>query len=103
MTLKTCCYLRKKSYALQFPLAKQLREELLAFAKRRRLPTDFIDEDSKWNIFVINLVSCLIDQPILNPIQSIAEFRYVATNDTAIIWYIKFNDNRGGMQFLDRS
>lgn len=81
---------------IDFLLMPDFRKELSSLLKENYLPNDLCVEDKKWLYFILALTQVLADQPIINPTDNIAEFRYVVMKKSGIMANIDFTGSRQG-------
>ncbi len=81
---------------IDFLLLPKFRNELISLLDEYGLPSDFCNSDDRWLNFMINLAAVLADQPIVNPILNIAEFRYVDIKREGIMATIDFKNKKKG-------
>lgn len=79
-----------------FLLLPDFRAELLQLLEEYNLPTEFCKGDSNWLTFMGALTQVLADQPIINPTDNIAEFRYIDIKKEGIMATIDFGGSRAG-------
>ena len=85
-----------KNGDIRFLLLPEFRNELLQLLKGNNLPHDFCQNDEKWFKFIFALTQVVADQPIINPSDNIAEFRYVDMKKEGIMVTIDFKNRRDG-------
>jgi hypothetical protein len=82
-----------------FMYKKELQAELIdACAEHGLTPNNFTVHEL-WLGFLRLLVQVLTDQPIVNPIPSIAAVRFEPAASGAVVWMIEFNDVRDKCRF----
>ena len=74
----------------------EFRNELTKLLEEYSLPTKFCKSDNEWMNFMVALTQVLADQPIVNPIPNIAEFRYVDLKREGIMANIDFRGAKAG-------
>ena len=81
---------------IEFLLLPEFRAELTKLLEDYGLPNDFCNKDDNWLIFMTALTQVLADQPIINPTDNIAEFRYVDIKREGIMANIDFRGAKAG-------
>lgn len=81
---------------IEFLLLPEFRAELTQLLQEYGLPNDFCKQDNLWLDFINGLTQVLADQPIINPTDNIAEFRYVDVKREGIMATIDFRGSRAG-------
>ncbi len=81
---------------IDFLLLPEFRMELAQLLKDNSLPNDFCKKDDDWLNFMGALTQVLADQPIINPTDNIAEFRYVDMSKKGIMATIDFRGAKAG-------
>jgi len=81
---------------IKFLFLPEFRDELIRCLRSNNLPVDFCQNDNRWFSFTIALTQVLADQPIINPSDNIAEFRYVDVENKGIMATIKFRNKKEG-------
>jgi len=81
---------------IDFLLLPEFREEMMNMLKKYNLPNLFVSDDDKWMGFMLAMTQVLADQPIINPTENIAEFRYVDMNKEGIMATIDFCGSKAG-------
>lgn len=81
---------------IEFLLLPELRAELVKLLEEYCLPSDFCKKDDNWLMFMNTLTQVLADQPIINPTDNIAEFRYVDVKREGIMANIDFRGAKAG-------
>lgn len=85
-----------KGGKMEFLLLPEFRAGLKSLLEEYELPHHFCDDDGGWARFMLALTKVLADQPIVNPSNNIAEFRYVDIKDEGIMASIEFRGDRKG-------
>jgi len=85
-----------KNEDIDFLLLPEFRSELSQLLKSNDLPFGFCQNDEKWLKFMFALTQVVADQPIVNPSNNIAEFRYVDMKKEGIMATIDFKGDREG-------
>ena len=85
-----------KNGNIDFLLLPEFRNELTKLLEEYSLPTKFCKSDNEWMNFMVALTQVLADQPIVNPIPNIAEFRYVDLKREGIMANIDFRGAKAG-------
>lgn len=85
-----------KNGDVSFLLLPEFRKELTQILKDYQLPHGFCLHDGEWLSFMLVLTQVIADQPIVNPTDDVAEFRYVYVKDEAIMANIDFRGARAG-------
>lgn len=81
---------------IDFLLLPEFRAELTQLLEKYGLPSDFCKEDNLWLIFINGLTQVLADQPIINPTDNIAEFRYIDVKKEGVMASIDFKGTKAG-------
>jgi len=81
---------------IEFLLLPEFRAELTKLLEEYSLPSDFCKKDDNWLVFMTTLTQVLADQPIINPTDNIAEFRYVDIKREGIMANIDFRGAKAG-------
>ena len=81
---------------IEFLLLPEFRAELTKLLEEHGLPNDFCRKDDNWLVFMTTLTQVLADQPIINPTDNIAEFRYVDMKREGIMANLDFKGLRAG-------
>jgi len=89
-----------KNGNIDFLLMPEFRKELTKLLEEHDLPNEFCKNDAKWMNFVVALTQILADQPIVNPTDNIAEFRYVDVRKEGIMANIGFRGAKVGRSIL---
>lgn len=93
----------RNSENIKFIYAEELKKEFKSFLSDFGLPYDLCDDSSRWISFIQLLYKVLIDQPINfkagNPVHNIKTFILEPAAEGAVIWVIKFFDNRRDLRF----
>lgn len=85
-----------KNGDISFLLFPEFRTELLQLLDEYILPNEFCKSDSIWLTFMSALTQVLADQPIVNPTDNMAEFRYVDMKKEGIMANIDFRGAKSG-------
>ena len=85
-----------KNGNIDFLLLPEFRKELTKLLKENDLPNEFCKNDSMWMSFMVALTQVLADQPIVNPTDNIAEFRYIDMRREGIMANIDFRGAKAG-------
>lgn len=85
-----------KNGNIGFLLMPEFRKELSNLLEENNLPNSFCKDDDKWLDFILALTQVLADQPIINPTENIAEFRYVDIKREGVMANINFRGPRVG-------
>ena len=85
-----------KDENIDFVLLPEFRKELETLLKKYALPNKFCGTDQAWLEFMLTLAQVLADQPIINPTENIAEFRYVDIKREGIMVNIDFQGKKAG-------
>lgn len=85
-----------KNGDISFLLLPDFRTELLQLLEEYSLPTEFCKSDTNWLTFMVALTQVLADQPIVNPTDNMAEFRYVDIKRGGIMANIDFRGTKAG-------
>lgn len=85
-----------KNGDIGFLLLPEFRDELLRLLEINGLPFDFCQKDDRWLKFMFALTQVVADQPIVNPSDNIARFRYVDMRKDGIMATIDFKDKKEG-------
>lgn len=81
---------------IDFLLLPEFRKELMQLLEEYDLPNNFCKNDSEWMDFMIALTQVLADQPIINPTDNIAEFRYIDIKREGVMANIDFRGSKAG-------
>lgn len=81
---------------LNFLLMPEFRRELTDLPEKYKLPNQFCRNDNEWLGFISTMTQVLADQPLVNPTENIAEFRYVDMRRKGIMANIDFRGNKTG-------
>lgn len=81
---------------IEFLLLPEFRAELTQLLEKYDLPNDFCKQDNHWLDFINGLTQVLADQPIINPTDNIAEFRYIDVKREGIMANIDFRGAKTG-------
>jgi hypothetical protein len=81
---------------IEFLLLPEFRAELTKLLEEHGLPNDFCRKDDNWLVFMTTLTQVLADQPIINPTDNNAEFRYVDMKREGIMANLDFKGLRAG-------
>ncbi|MFA6522719.1 MAG: hypothetical protein WCT24_03970 [Patescibacteria group bacterium] len=81
---------------IKFLLLPEFRTELIKLIEEYGLPNYFCKNDNNWLVFMTTLTQVLADQPIINPTDNIAEFRYVNIKREGIMANINFRGAKAG-------
>lgn len=68
---------------INFTELQDLKEEMIRLFEIEKLPMKLFEEE-EWKIFVRNAIQVLIDQPIINPIDEISEFRFILSKSETV-------------------
>lgn len=85
-----------KDNNIDFLLLPEFRKELTKLLEVNNLPNQFCKKDTEWVNFMLTLAQVLADQPIINPTDNIAEFRYVDIKKEGIMVTIDFRGKKEG-------
>ncbi len=85
-----------KNGNIEFLLLPEFRKELIQLLKEYDLPSEFSKDDNKWMNFILALTMVLADQPIIDPVENISEFRYVYMKKKGIMVTINFKGAKLG-------
>jgi hypothetical protein len=85
-----------KNSNIEFISMPEFKKKLLELLDDYNLPNEFC-QNNNWSIFVNSLTRVLANQPIINPTNDIAEFRYTTTNEKEILVDIDFRGKRAGL------
>ncbi len=85
-----------KNGNIDFLLLPEFRKEMINILKEYNLPNLFAKDDDKWMKFMLAMTQVVADQPIINPTENIAEFRYVDMNKEGIMATIDFCGSKTG-------
>jgi len=85
-----------KNGNIDFLLLPEFRDELVRLLEENGLSNKFCKKDGDWMDFMLALTQVLADQPIVNPTDNIAEFRYVDMKSEGIMATIDFRGAREG-------
>lgn len=81
---------------IDFLLLPDFRKELTELLQENSLPNEFCKDDDRWINFMTALTQLLADQPIVNPTDNIAEFRYIDMKKEGIMATIDFRGAKAG-------
>jgi len=81
---------------IDFLLLPKFRRKLTQLLQKYDLPNEFCKNDDGWIDFMVALTQVLADQPIVNPTENIAEFRYVNVKREGVMATINFKGARPG-------
>lgn len=85
-----------KNGNIDFLLLPEFRRELQLLLSEYSLPNEFCVSDSSWLDFMLALAQILADQPIINPTDNVAEFRFVDIKREGIMATIDFTGKKAG-------
>jgi len=85
-----------KNGNIDFLLLPEFKKELIELLDNNGLPKGFTQTKANWTSFMVALAGVLADQPIVNPINVVAEFCYVDINKQGIMANIDFCGERKG-------
>lgn len=83
-----------------FLLLPEFRNEIKRLFEFSGFDASLYDRSEKWKKFVIALSQVLSDQPMIDPISNIKEFRYITRNNEHISVNIDFKDIRGSITIV---
>lgn len=85
-----------KNGNIDFLLMPEFRTELTNLLDEFGISNNFCKNDNSWLSFVVALTQVLSDQPMVNPTENIAEFRYIDLKKEGVMANIDFKDNKAG-------
>lgn len=85
-----------KNGNIEFLLMPEFRKELFNLLEENGLPNGFCKDNKKWLDFILILTQVLVDQPIINPTENIAEFRYIDIKREGVMANIDFRGSKAG-------
>ena len=85
-----------KNGDIDFLSMPEFRKELVVLLKKYNLPSSFCKEDDQWLNFINILTQVLSDQPIINPTENIAEYRYIDIGAQGVMANINFRGVKTG-------
>jgi len=81
---------------IDFLMLPEFKKELKEILETYNLPNGFCQNDADWMNFMLLLTQVIADQPLINPTENIAEFRYVDMKGKGIMANIIFRGSKSG-------